>query len=253
MHLFAYCLMDNHYHLVLRNSSGRMSDFFRNLNTHYAFYYRKDAGGSGYVFQGRFHSTIIADDAYLRMAILYVLRNPVRARLCNDVFRCSWTSTAISQETNATDWLDGEYVRELFGGSEGLIHALRSDVGDEFPVRPTVFGPVLGSDDFFKRALEKFDRRKKPDAVMKRRHNDFDFDPVDKVIWEFEKKHNVKVESLPVEHRAGKRLRAELLVRLRDLGGLNFREISELDSFAGLQYGSLRQIYLNARRIFYQK
>ena len=38
MRFFAYCLMDSHYHLVLQNASGRMSNFFRNLNTHYAFF-----------------------------------------------------------------------------------------------------------------------------------------------------------------------------------------------------------------------
>jgi putative transposase len=41
LRLFAYCLMDNHYHLVLQNASGRMSDFFRNLSTQYAFFSEK--------------------------------------------------------------------------------------------------------------------------------------------------------------------------------------------------------------------
>jgi putative transposase len=60
MRLFAYCIMDNHYHLVLENASGRMSDFFRNLNTQYAFYYRKQTGGKGYVFQSRFNHTMVS-------------------------------------------------------------------------------------------------------------------------------------------------------------------------------------------------
>jgi putative transposase len=59
MRLFTYCLMDNHYHLVLQNASGRMSDFFRNLNTHFEFFYRKNMSGQGYVFQSRFQSTIM--------------------------------------------------------------------------------------------------------------------------------------------------------------------------------------------------
>jgi REP element-mobilizing transposase RayT len=44
MRLFTYCVMDNHYHLVLENTSGRLSDFFKGLNTGYAFYYRGDWG-----------------------------------------------------------------------------------------------------------------------------------------------------------------------------------------------------------------
>ena len=43
--LFAYCVMDNHYHLVLENSSGMMSDFLKLLNGQYGMYYRKMNGG----------------------------------------------------------------------------------------------------------------------------------------------------------------------------------------------------------------
>jgi len=56
--LFAYCVMDNHYHLVLENSSGMMSDFLKLLNGLYGMYYRKMYGGKGYVFQSRFKSNI---------------------------------------------------------------------------------------------------------------------------------------------------------------------------------------------------
>jgi REP element-mobilizing transposase RayT len=46
--LVAYCVMDNHYHPVLENSSGRMSDFLKLLNGQYGMYYRKMYGGKGY-------------------------------------------------------------------------------------------------------------------------------------------------------------------------------------------------------------
>jgi REP element-mobilizing transposase RayT len=61
----AYCLLDNHYHLVVENSSGRLSEFFKQLNGRYGIYYRKKMGGKGYVFQSRFKSEIIQDDFYL--------------------------------------------------------------------------------------------------------------------------------------------------------------------------------------------
>lgn len=56
--VFAYCIMDDHYHVVLRNSSGKLSEFMKELNGEYGTYYRRRAGGSGYVFQGRFKSTL---------------------------------------------------------------------------------------------------------------------------------------------------------------------------------------------------
>lgn len=69
------------------------------------------------------------------------------------------------------------------------------------------------------------------------------------MIWEFEREHLVKIDDLATGHYEGKRLRAELLVRLKDLAGLTFREICEFEIFASLQFASLRQLYLNARKV----
>ncbi len=249
MRLFAYCLMDSHYHLVLQNASGHMSGFFRALNTHYALFYRKYHGGRGYVFQSRYHSTIIADDEYLKMAIIYVLQNPLRAGIVKTDHHHPRTSAGLCLGESKKDWLDGEFVLELFGGRRGLGTAMRTGIREELPLLSTPLGPVLGDEGFLQKALEKFDRRQKPDGVKKRRRDDYDFDPVEKVIWEFEREHLVKIDDLAIGHYEGKRLRAELLVRLKDLAGLTFREISEFDIFASLQFASLRQLYRNARKV----
>ena len=90
--IFAYCIMDNHYHLVLENSSGRLSDFGRDLNGNYGMFYRKLKGGKGYVFQNRFKSTLIQDDSYLKMTIAYVLSNPVKAGIVEEFSQYIWSS-----------------------------------------------------------------------------------------------------------------------------------------------------------------
>src|SRR4030042_1581932 len=77
IHLFAYCVMDNHYHLVLENTGGRMGNFMKQLNGQFGTFYRKQVKGRGYVFQNRFKSILIQDTTYLQMAVAYVLRNPV--------------------------------------------------------------------------------------------------------------------------------------------------------------------------------
>jgi len=51
--LLAYCLMNNHYHLILQNSSDKLSEFMKELNGHYGIIYSKKVGNKGYVFQGR--------------------------------------------------------------------------------------------------------------------------------------------------------------------------------------------------------
>ena len=71
MRILAYCILNNHYHLVLQNTSGKLSDFFRHLNGKFGMYYRQRSRDIGYVFQKRFTSTIIQNDEYLRSAIGY--------------------------------------------------------------------------------------------------------------------------------------------------------------------------------------
>lgn len=247
LRLFAYCLMDNHYHLVLENSSGRMSDFFRNLNTQFASHYRRAYGGRGYVFQSRFYSTLIEDETYLRQAIAYVLANPVRATISKGYRQYPWSSGAAHFGKKTPAWIDAAMVEELFASRSALDEAVTMSVGHILPVQKTHFGPILGAEDFLEKAVSRFERRQKPDAKKKRRTNDFGFVPVEQVIWEFERKRGERVETIKTHGYAGKRLRAELLVLLREQAGLTNREISEMPLFAELNYKSLSQIYKNAR------
>lgn len=77
--IIGYCLMNNHYHLLPENISGRMSGLLKQVNGAYGIYYRRHHGGKGYVFQSRFKSTLIQDDSHLRLAILCLLQKS-RAR-----------------------------------------------------------------------------------------------------------------------------------------------------------------------------
>ena len=246
--LFAFCIMDNHYHLLLENSSGRMSDFFRQLNSHYAFYFRKKMKNRGYVFQSRYVSTIIENDSYLKQAILYVLQNPVRANIVDHFRKYRWSSGDLYFTKRKDAWLDSGYVEDLFGSENEIDHALESGGISDFPVIRSVFGGVMGEKGFLEKALTKYNRRKQPDALKKRRKTDFYFEPVEKVIFEFEKLKGVRTEEINIDSYRGKRLRGELLVRLKNLAGLTYREIAEIPLFSSLQYLSLAHLYKNARK-----
>ena len=113
--IFAYCIMDTHYHLVLENSTGRLSDFLKLLNGNYGMYYRKVNGGKGYVFQGRFKSTLIENDAYLIQSIVYLLENPVRAGIVHDAEQYIWSSAScyFSHQKTKIEIVDAEFVNEL--------------------------------------------------------------------------------------------------------------------------------------------
>ena len=79
LHCLAYCLMDNHYHLVATTLDANLSRAIKHLNGTYAQWWNHRHGRPGHVFQGRFGAQVIEDDLYLLAACRYVVRNPVRA------------------------------------------------------------------------------------------------------------------------------------------------------------------------------
>jgi len=90
--LFAYVIMNNHYHLALRTSSEPLNKVMHRINTTYGMYYNKAMARSGHVFEGRYKAILIKDDKYLISLVRYIHRNPVRAGLCSNVQDYLWSS-----------------------------------------------------------------------------------------------------------------------------------------------------------------
>ena len=84
--------------------------------------------------------------------------------------------------------------------------------------------------------------------MKKKRRDDFYFEPVAKVIREFERDKGIKIDDINIGKWDGKRLRTELLVLLHDLTGLKYREIIELPIFSDLHYLSMSRLYHNFRK-----
>jgi putative transposase len=87
-----YCLMPNHYHLVLTTPRADLSAGMHWLNSAYAHGFNEIHGLDGHLFQGRFHSISVEGDGHLLEVIRYVVLNPVRARLCVYPHDWPWSS-----------------------------------------------------------------------------------------------------------------------------------------------------------------
>jgi putative transposase len=91
--IFAYCLMPNHFHIILMPLKGEeLSKWMQWLMTSHVRRYHKHYGTSGHIWQGRFKSFIIQEDNYLLTAIRYVEGNPVRAGLVGSARDWLWSS-----------------------------------------------------------------------------------------------------------------------------------------------------------------
>jgi REP element-mobilizing transposase RayT len=243
--IIAYCIMDNHYHLIIQNSSGKMSDFFRRVNSEYAHYYRKKYGGRGYVFQDRYKSNIIQDDSYLLVAIAYVLNNPVRAKIRENFLDYKWSSGSLYFSNKETKLVDIIFVEELFSNINELVGFVNGTNIEELPTIKTELGKIVGGEEFYIEALEKFNRRKEGYSLESMRSDDQYFEPLEKIYYEFKRKYNIYPDDLKTNTFTGKRLRAKLLVNIKDRGGLTYREINELDIFSDVKFNTLGSMYKN--------
>jgi len=89
-----YCLMNNHYHLLIQTTSENLSLFMRQVNSNYATYFNKKYKRSGYLWQGRYRSWYIANDEYLYGLFRYIEQNPIKAKMSQKIGEYPFTLLA---------------------------------------------------------------------------------------------------------------------------------------------------------------
>lgn len=111
--LLAWCLMDNHVHLLVRQDIGELSGVMRRLNSGYALYFNLVHGRSGHLFQGRFDSEVVDTDEYLMTVVRYIHHNPRKAGMTpGNSYEWSSYDAYTSGELPA----GGDLVVGVFGG-----------------------------------------------------------------------------------------------------------------------------------------
>jgi REP element-mobilizing transposase RayT len=89
-----YCLMDNHYHLLIETTSENLSLFMRQINSNYAIYFNKKYKRTGHLWQGRYKSWYIVDKKYLYDLFRYIEHNPIEAKIANKIGEYPFTLLA---------------------------------------------------------------------------------------------------------------------------------------------------------------
>ncbi|MCC7483972.1 MAG: transposase [Burkholderiales bacterium] len=116
----AYCLMPNHYHLVIETRRANLSRLMRQVNGVYTQRYNRRHGKVGHLFQGRFKAIVVDREAYLQEVCRYVELNPVRARLVKRPQEWRWGSYRAHVGLSAAPaWLDCGQLLGLFAGTGG--------------------------------------------------------------------------------------------------------------------------------------
>jgi putative transposase len=104
--LHCWCLMTNHYHLVLETRHANLSDGMQRLNGVYAKWFNAFYRQTGHVFERRFWANRIEDEEELRATAEYVIYNPVRAGLCDDPWDWRWLGAPIlGRRAERAQWM----------------------------------------------------------------------------------------------------------------------------------------------------
>jgi len=155
----AWCLMTNHYHLMIETPRPNLSRGMRQLNGVYTQKFNRRHGRTGHVFQGRFKSVVVDKDSYLLELSRYIVRNPVAAGMVEDVDSWPWSSfRATAGETPAPDFLEAGWLLSQFGGSKTRARQAYADfIREKTNASPWALlnGPDILGDDGFRKQLQR--------------------------------------------------------------------------------------------------
>jgi REP element-mobilizing transposase RayT len=162
--IHVYCLMSNHYHLLVETPEGNLSQIMRHINGAYTNYYNTKRQRSGHLLQGRYRAILVERDEYARELSRYVHLNPVRAKMVERPEVHPWSSYgAYVGCAEVPGWLVRDSVLGDFGGEgrdaeEGYREFVASGLTQEIddPLGQVVASTLLGSAGFLAWAKEQF-------------------------------------------------------------------------------------------------
>ncbi len=160
--LHAWVLMGNHYHLLMETPDPTLSAGMRQLNGIYTQAFNRRHRRSGHLFQGRFKGILVAKEYHLLELIRYVVRNPVRAKLCEKPADWPWSSyRATAGLAKAPAWLHLDWTQGVFN-RRSRAQARReyqryctARRGEEYRPWEGLTGQIYLGDEAFVRALAK--------------------------------------------------------------------------------------------------
>lgn len=162
--IHTYCLMSNHYHLLVETPHPNLSQAIKWINVSYAAYFNRKRRRKGHLFQGRFKSILVDADEYLKHLSRYIHLNPLRAEIVNMLPEYKWSSyLAFIGKAKVHDWLETDWMLSLFGKKRKLAaknyqaFVEMVDIEElESPAKELSAGFILGGAEFVNWVKETF-------------------------------------------------------------------------------------------------
>ena len=160
----SYCLMDNHYHLLVQTPEANLSHAMQWINVSYATYFNRKRDRHGHLFQGRFKAILIDADEYLKHLSRYIHLNPVRAKIVASPAEYLWSSYgAFIGQQDTPQFLETNWLLSNFGKHKKQARRSYQDFVEkvdakslENPSDQVSEGFLLGDGNFIKWVKETF-------------------------------------------------------------------------------------------------
>lgn len=171
--LYAYCLMENHYHLLIETPEANLSSSMRYLNQIYTQRFNKTHKRVGHLFQGRYKSILVQREKHLLALCRYIVQNPVRAGIVQHPEEYQWSSCrqTASLEPPA-EYLSVDWILSQFGQTKSLARKeyrkFISVIQDQGPVGPDKQGVARGSAAFIAKLSEALWEKEDIEEISKR-------------------------------------------------------------------------------------
>ena len=159
----AYCLMSNHYHLMVETPLGNLSQIMKHINCSYTTYFNIKHNRAGHLLQGRYKAILVEADAYAAELSRYIHLNPVRAGKASSPDEYRWSSFRHYTGGTEPSWLSTGSVLGYFGDNDGgrrrnyrdyILEAVEKEYVDL--LSGSIASTILGSEGFVEVIKEKF-------------------------------------------------------------------------------------------------
>jgi len=162
---YGWCLMTNHYHLLIETIEPNLSVFMRQLNGVYTQAFNRRYRRVGHLMQGRYKAILVDKDSYFLELVRYIILNPVRAKMVRSAGEYKWSSYADIIGINKKNIVDRKFILKQFArnnkeAEKEFIKFIKAGIGKDKNMKEEIKGSLfLGSGDFINK-VKKFMKKK---------------------------------------------------------------------------------------------
>ena len=243
--LYCYCLMTNHYHLLLETPFGNLIRNMHTIQTRYTMYFNSRQRIAGHLFQGRYKSLIVDKDNYLLELSRYIHLNPLRAGIVKRADDYNWSSCKDYLQERV-GIVDRDFILSKFGRKKSVAHKryqvfLNEGIGiEKKDLRDNIFGQlVIGTEQFWEKIQKKIEdieiSEEVPKFEEKRESYSIDF-----ILQTISDHYEVDIQYILSQKRRRNNIRKVTIFFVRKYTDLSLKAIAEY--FGGVHYSAISQI-----------